>query len=31
MSIDVINLSRLVNHLMMVYTSNHNDWKKYGE
>lgn len=29
-SSDYINIE-LVNHLMMVYTSNYNDWKKYGE
>lgn len=28
-SSDYVNIE-LVNHLMMVYTSNYNDWKKYG-
>jgi hypothetical protein len=29
-STDNVNID-LVNHLMLVYTSNYNDWKKYGE
>lgn len=29
-STDSVNID-LVNHLMLVYTSNYNDWKKYGE
>ena len=29
-SSDYINIE-LVNHLMLVYASNYNDWKKYGE
>lgn len=29
-SSDYVNIE-LVNHLMMVYTSNYNDWKKYGK
>lgn len=29
-SSDYVNIER-VNHLMMVYASNYNDWKKFGE
>lgn len=29
-SSDYVNIER-VNHLMMVYTSNYKDWKKFGE
>lgn len=29
-SSDYVNIE-LVNHLMMVYTSNYNDWKKFGK
>jgi Cysteine dioxygenase type I len=26
---DYVNIEK-VNHLMMIYTSNYNDWKKFG-
>lgn len=29
-SSDYVNIEK-VNHLMMVYTSSYNDWKKFGE
>lgn len=29
-SSDFVNIE-LVNHLLMVYTSNYNDWKKFGK
>jgi microsomal dipeptidase-like Zn-dependent dipeptidase len=29
-SSDYVNIEQ-VNHLMMVYTSNYHDWKKFGE
>lgn len=29
-SSDYVNIE-LVNHLLMVYTSNYNDWKKFGK
>lgn len=29
-SSDSVNIE-YVNHLLMVYSSNYNDWKKYGE